>query len=489
MAAGINWQLRKLENWWSRRCGGRQVLVLALPLIISTMSWTLMSFIDRMFLLWHSDVSMAAALPSGMLWFTVASISYGLACYVNTFVAQYHGAGRHGRIGTVVGQGVYLAVLATPFLMLTVLGAPYLFRWMGHAPALAGEETTYYQTLGYGIGAWLVAVTLSGFFTGRGQTSLVMLVDSIAALVNIVLDYAWIFGKFGFPAGGIEGAAWATVVAHWSAVAMYVALMARPAYRRYRLMAGLRWNRDLMVRLLRFGLPSGIQVFIDVAGFTMITLMVGRLGQQAMAATTLAININSMAFVPMIGLSIAVGTIVGQQLGRNRADLAARGTWTSLVLAMAYMGTISVLYVAAPGLFLFGHASGTDPAVFASLHGTVVILLRFVAAYSLFDGMNLVFCGAIKGAGDTRFVLYIGGMVSPVAVAITWVGLQWFGFGLWGCWAVLTAWVMVQGLAYMGRFLHGNWRKMRVIEQPLLQEAAARPNSGEEPDPALATSP
>lgn len=103
-----------LKTWWTRPAGGRELLALALPLIISTASWTVMNFIDRMFLLWHSTDAMAAAMPAGMLYYTVICYPLGVAAYVNTFVAQYHGAGRPERIGVAVWQGVWLGVLTAP---------------------------------------------------------------------------------------------------------------------------------------------------------------------------------------------------------------------------------------------------------------------------------------------------------------------------------------------------------------------------------------
>lgn len=453
------------DGWWSRPCGGREVFRLALPLVISTASWSLTLFVDRMFLLWHSTSQMAAAMPAGMLHFTLLCFPLGVATYVNTFVAQYEGSGRPERIGLSVWQGVWVGLAATPLFLLTIPLAPLLFAAAGHTPHLAALETVYYQTLAYGAGGAVVAAAMSSFFTGRGETRVVMVVDCSAAAVNVVLDYAWIFGRWGFPELGIEGAAWATVVSQWLKVLLYWRLMMTPANRRvYGIVQGRRFDADLMRRLLRFGGPNGFQFLVEVLAFSIFIMLVGRLGEHAMAATTLAFNVNSVAFIPMLGLGVAVTTIVGQQLGRDRPDMAARATWTALWMAVAYMGVMSALYVAAPDLFLMGHASGAAPDEFAALRNTTVVLLRFVAAYCLFDALNIVFVGALKGAGDTRFVLWNNLIVAPVPIFAGWWGITRLGWGLVWCWVVITAWICALGVVFCARFLHGRWRTMRVIE-------------------------
>lgn len=452
------------------------MLALALPLILSTMSWTVMNFIDRMFLLWHSREAMAAALPAGMLHFTMICLPLGLASYVNTFVAQYQGAGRPERIGVSTWQGVWIALLSTPIFLAAIPLAPLLFRFSGHSGSLLELETTYFQVLAYGAGAGVMCGALSSFFTGRGVTWVVMLVDTAGAALNILLDYAWIFGHWGLPALGIEGAAWATVVSQWFRVLLYLILMHTPRNRRtYRVGEGRRLDPLLLRRLVRYGGPNGLQLLVEVAAFTVFLLLVGRLGEQAMAATTLAFNINSVAFVPMLGLGLAVTTIVGQQLGRARPEMAARATWTSAWIAGVYTGTIGLFYVLAPDLLLMGHAAGTSPEEFTELRDLTVVLLWFVTAYCLFDAMNIIFAGAIKGAGDTRFILATTLVVSPWPVLVTWMGVERYGLGLIWCWIVITAWICVLGVVYLARFLQGRWREMRVIEPDVTADLLPEP--------------
>jgi len=459
-------------SWWARPCGGRDVLRLAVPLIVSTAAWTVMNFTDRMFLLWYSEASMAAALPAGMVHFALVCFPLGVASYVNTFVAQYHGAGHPHRIGPAVWQGIRVGLYCFPLFLAMIPLSPWIFRLSGHETGLASLEALYFQTALFGTGAEVVAASMAAFFTGRGVTWVVMVVDSSASALNIVLDYAWIFGHFGLPALGIEGAAWATVVSLWSRVVVYAALMMLPRYReRYRTWSGRRFNAPLFRRLLRYGGPSGLQMFVEIAGFTLFLLLVGNLGKNAMAATTLAFNVNCLAFVPTLGLGMALSVLVGQQLGRNNPNLAARATWTSLCIALGYMGTMALVYVLMPNLLLKLHEMGMSPgefAEFAKLRDTTVILLRFVAAYCLFDALCVVFAGALRGAGDTRFIMIVSLLLTPVPVAAAWAGIHFLDFGLLWCWIVITLWVCASGVIYCIRFLQGRWRHIRVIEPELL---------------------
>lgn len=455
----------RLHDWWARPCGGREVLQVSLPLVVSTISTTVMIFIDRMFLLWYAPKAMAAAMPAGMFHFTVLSLPLGVALYVNTFVAQYVGAGRPRRVGPVVWQGIWLGVVAMPLLPATAPWARLALAWANQDPALARLEATFYQVLTFGAGAMIIAAAQASFFTGREQTRVVMFVDTGATLLNAALAYVWIFGRLGFPAGGIAGAAWATTTAEWVRVLAYGSIMLRPATRRtYQLGMGWRPNARLMGRLWRYGGPGGLQTFMEVAAFTLFLMLVGHLGEVPLAATTLAFTINNLAWVPMWGLGTAVTAIVGQELGRNRPELAARATWTALAIALAYMGTMALLYVAVPDCFLTGYAAGTPAAVFGPLREVTVVLLRFVAAYCLFDALNVVFVSAIRGAGDMRFILWTTLVMSPLPLLAAWWGMARLGWGLLWCWVVLTAWVCSLGLIYLARFLQGRWRQMRVIE-------------------------
>lgn len=457
------------RRWWSEPAGGRDVLRLALPLVISTISWTIMHFIDRMFLFWYSQDAMAAALPAGVLSFAVLCFPLGICQYVTTFVSQYHGARRPREIGAAVWQGVWVGAMATPLILATMPLAPLVFHWAGHETRVVQYEITYYQALCWSAPGFLISAALSSFFTGRGQTWVVMLVDGSAAMLNIALDYAWIFGHWGFPEGGVWGAAMATNVALTAKMLVYLVLFLRRKERiAHRTLAGWPLDPHLFWRLLRFGFPAGVQLVLEVTGFTIFLFLVGKIGPMELAASGMALNVSTLAFMPIVGLALAVTTLVGQYLGDNRDDLAAKATWTSLLISTAYMAVLSILYIGVPDLFLAGYmASGSESE---NIRRTAVVLLRFVAAYNLFDALNLIFVSAIKGAGDTRFVLFTTLIMASALGLGSLAAVEWLGAGLYGLWTFVTVWLWFLGSIYLLRFLQGRWRTMRVIE-PALENA------------------
>jgi MATE family multidrug resistance protein len=460
--------LQRGENWWRRPGGMQETLAVALPLIASTVSWTIMIFTDRVFLAWYSPEAVAAALPAGNLAFTLICFPLGIASYVNTFVAQYHGAGRPQRIGPAVWQALFIGLVTAPLLLATIPAAPKMVAAMGHDPEVARYEVEYYQAVCWGESMLVSVAALSAFFTGRGRTRTVMIVDSSAAALNVLLDYLWIFGHAGFPAMGPAGAAWATSTATWLRLAAYLFLWWRPHLRRtYGTLSGWRFDRELFGRLIWYGFPNGTQYVFEMGAFSLFLVLVGQMGKRELAASNLSFNLNSFAFMPVFGIGLAASTLVGQHLGENRPTLAERSTWSAFALGVGLMALVASLYLLVPHWLLYAYSANANPHEFAELQSLATVLLRFVAFYCLFDAMNVIFSGALKGAGDTGFVLVTTLALSLIVAAATWLGVKWFHFGLYWCWIVVTAWVCLLGLAFVLRFLFGPWRGMRVIENGL----------------------
>jgi MATE family multidrug resistance protein len=376
----------------------------------------------------------------------------------------------------VLAQGIWFGLATTPLFLIGPWIAPGLLRAMGHSGQMLEYEIVYFGVLAFGAGATVLVAAQSAYFTGRGATRVVMLVDISATLLNAVLDYAWIFGEWGFPEWGVHGAAWATVVAQWTKVAVFAWLTQRPAERRtYQTRPLGRLDRQLLRRLLRFGGPSAFQMLSEGLAFTLLILFVGQLGSQATAATTLAFSINNVAFVPMMGLGIAVSTLVGQKLGENRSDLAERATWSALFLALAYTSMFAVLYVGFPEWFFVMHERFADKEELDAIRPTALILLRFVAAYCLFDAAQLVFAGAIKGAGDTRYVLIMTLSIGAIAIGIGKVFQAQVADPLLWWWWICAFWVLALAAAFGWRFIGGRWKRYRVIETQVVAEPLTLP--------------
>jgi MATE family multidrug resistance protein len=462
--------MQAIRKRWGAEGGYRQVLVIATPLILSTGAWSVQHFVDRMFLSWYSPEAIAAAMPAGMMSFAVMSFFLGTATYVSTFVAQYFGAKRFDRIGPALWQGVYVALLGGVAQLCLIPFADVIFRFMGHDPLVQHYEVQYFQILCLGGAPFVGSAAFAGFFSGRGKPWPAMWVNTCATVVNLVLDYALIFGAWGFPELGIQGAAIATVFSGTFSFCVYLALISRKAYNeKYHTLKGWRPEGELFVRLLHFGLPSGLQFFLEMVGFTVFILLVGRLGTNSLAATNIAFNINTLAFMPMIGCGIAVSVLVGQYLGGNKPDLAQRSAYSGFHMTFLYMVSIAAAYVLVPDIFVAPFAAQANPQRMAEIYGLAVILLRFVAVYSVFDTMNIIFASAIKGAGDTRFVMFMILILSVfVLVLPAYIAIVILGYGLTIAWGIGAAYVIVLGFVFYLRFRGGRWKTMRVIEQPVV---------------------
>ncbi|MDA1014431.1 MAG: MATE family efflux transporter [Planctomycetota bacterium] len=401
-----------------------ELLSISVPLIISAGSFTINNVIDRVYLSWYSREALAASLNGSMFHWTLLAVPIGVCMYANTFVAQYDGAGRKGRVSASVWQAVYLAVFTGLVLMALNEPAVQILAWTteSHDRTVSLLQIEYFQALNIGSPIFLATATLSTFFSGRGRTRPVMVVNIIAMLFNCVGNYALIFGAGFIPSLGITGAGYATVLSRLLALGLFLALILRREEADYHFFRHYRLDWKLLGRMAKYGLPAGWQLLADVGGFTVFLFLIGGLGANEMASTTLAFNINSVAFIPLLGVGMGVSTIVGRRIGEGRPELAVQTTWKSFWMTIIWVVSLAAFYLSVPEILIDQYQGDHAPAEFAELRDSVVVLLRFVAVYTLFDAMAVVFSNAVRGAGDTRFAL-------------------WFTFG--SCWLlmVIPTWI------------------------------------------------
>ncbi|MBN1919476.1 MAG: MATE family efflux transporter [Verrucomicrobia bacterium] len=456
-----------LKNRWRGEGGYRELLQMALPLVVSMGITSLQLFVDRVFLGWYSGKTMAASMQAGIAAFTIIVLFTSTAAYCNTFVAQYVGARRPDRVGLAVWQGAFFALGAwVVFLIASVFAGP-LLDLVGHEAGLRVHEVTYFRIVLGGAGISVLSAALSSFFTGRGDTITVMLVTSLSVVINVGLNYLWIFGHAGFPEMGIAGAAWATVVANAVGACLFMLLMLRRRHReRFATASGFRFDRNLFVRLMRFGFPAGLTGMLDVLVWTIFLSLIGRVTTTGLIATAAAFSINQLAFMPMFGIGVSLSTLVGRRQGEYRPDVAARTVWSGIHLVTVYMVTIAACYVLVPRLFLALLAVNADPEEFRTYASTTIVLLRYVALYTVFDGFTITFISALRGAGDTRFPLIAATAVSYGLVVVpNWILYATGHATLYRFWTFTTACVIALSFVMLFRFLGGKWRSMRVIEE------------------------
>lgn len=454
---------------WREKQRYREVLTVCLPLAVGMGATMVMEFTDRIFLANYSLESIAAALPAGIIAFFFLAFFSGVGGYCAVFIAQYKGSGRADKIGVVLWQGIYFSIGSGICLLAIALFATApLFKAVGHSVEVRQLEQVYFSIL-CGGGIFHVAVmTLSSFFTGRGFTRPVMLINIVGMVINIPLDYCLINGTFFFPELGIQGAAIATV-ASWGIMSLMLSalIFTRTHCREFQLLETWRFSGEFCRRLCRFGIPGSLQFCLDILAFTFFTVMVGRISDVALATSNIVLSISSLAFMPAFGFNQGVSAMVGHALGQGRPDKACYTTWSAIHILLLYTLVFNLLIIFWPDLLLnLFLQPGLDPLTHAAIFDNGVVLLQIVAIYILFDNFYLIFTGTLKGAGDTKFILWstLAGtlfcMILPVSV-----GVLYFEAGLAYVWSCLLFFIASLCLMSFWRYQQGSWQNIRVIEQ------------------------
>jgi MATE family multidrug resistance protein len=460
----VYYLFNKIRNRFVSEGGYGEFLYLAVPLILTTSSWSVQHFVDRMFLSWYSPAAVASAMSAGALNFTFLSFFIGIVTYTGTFVAQYFGAKHYRRIGKVLWQGIYLSLMGSLSVVLLLFFSNDIFTIIGHIDEIKRNEIIYFNILCSGALPMLLSACLSSFYSGIGKTWTIMWVNMIVTCINIIFDYILIFGHFFFPELGIAGAAIATVISSIFNLLIYTILIFRKSNENYKIISGYKFDRKLFQRLINYGLPAGLQFFLDMAGFTLFLLFIGKIGLVELAATSIAFNISTLVFMPMIGSGIAVSIMVGQYLGSNRSHYAERSVYSGFTIALIYMSTISMCYFFFPDIFI-------NPFIkevvgdYKSIKDLAIVLLKFVAIYSIFDTFNIMFSAALKGAGDTKYIMVVIIILTLFALVIpSYLTVYYLKGNIYILWLVFSIYIVLLGLSFYIRFCFGKWKIMRVIE-------------------------
>ena len=452
---------------WSAHGGYREALKIGLPLVVSMISSTVMTFTDRIFLGGYSLEALSASVPASIAAFLFMCFFMGVVEYIGVFVAQYTGAAQPHKVGQAIWQGVWFCVPSGLVMAGLWFLAEPLFVLANHPPEIMREEVIYFRILSLGGLPFLTGLSLSCFFSGRGLTKPIMVITMIGTIINVPLDYCLIYGIGPFPELGIAGAGIATVIGYTLPTLMYARLVFTAENERmYRVCSAWQLDRDLFSRFMRFGLPGGVEFFLDIFAISFFVFMIGRFGEVELASTSAVFSIYNLAFMPIIGLNIAASIMVGQAMGDRNVVQASYATQSVFHLAMAYMAVMAVLFVIFPEFLLnLFRTRGEGAGDFGAVVEMGVVLMRYAAAFTLLDAVVIVYVGGLKGAGDTRFTMVIIGVASMVCMIIPILVLNKFGIrNIHGPWICLLAYVAFLAAAFIIRFNKGPWQKIEVID-------------------------
>ena len=446
--------------------GFREILSLAIPLVISNSAFTVMQFCDRVFLARYDDLAIQAALPAGILSFALMCLFLAVAGYSSTLVAQYHGAGERLQCVRATVQGVYFSFFCLPVFVLLVPVGYWLIDLFGHAPDLVVQERMYFSWMMFSALPVGLGWSISGFFTGRSRVHLNTVSNVIGCGVNIVLDYVMIFGKLGFPEMGLKGAAIATCLSSCVAPAIQAVYMLRSdSVRELGFRKAFRLDWTIMRTLIRFGVPSGVQIMLDCGAFAFFVMMTARLDAVSLTASNVALSINTLAFSPLMGFGSAAAIKSGQYKGAGDFDHAMKSGWSALKLGWCYMAFIGSVFVLFPetllSMFISSGETGLDTHAFLRTGTTLMYLMT---AWGIFDTATVVLIGALKGVGDTRFVMWYLSLMAW----LVWVPGELIIFKLGGgivpAWIFLAIYVSTLSFGFARRWRRGRWNAIHVID-------------------------
>lgn len=440
----------------------RELVRLAWPITVSMLSFGAMTLVDTLFVGRLGSAALAGVGLGGVLSFALICFSIGLLRGAKVLVSQAVGAGLRDRLGALLGAALALALgLGALTVVLGVIAASLVP--MLAATAAAGRAASAYlsvRTLGAPVVLALVALREHRY--GEGDTRTPMIATLVANATNITLDALFIYG-WGW---GVEGSAWATILAQALELATLVALtrgaLPRPT-----------WSPSAMRSMLRVGVPSGLQFLLEVGSFAALTTIVSLLGEVEVAAHQIALQLTHISFLPALALGEASSVMAGQAVGGNEDGLVMRVAKSATLAAAAYMGAWSFAMIAL-GEYLVAPFTD-DPTLIA----TTTRLLVVAACFQLADGAVTIARGVLRGTGDIRVPALYGIVTAwvctpPLAYLLGAVA----GLGALGGWIGLCAEIVVLCVLCWGRLLRGSWRTHADASRERMRE--------EESEPALA---
>lgn len=453
-----------------------EVLKLSWPAGLSMLNVTLMRFIDGFMVSRLGPGPFSAQFVGGMSAFVPESFIIGTLTVVNTYVSQNLGAGRYRRCGQYAWAGLLLAVAFAILVLPLALFSRSLFGLLGHEEVVL--ESMYFRYMILSVLVTSPTKVLEQFFYGIHRPGIVLVISLLCNGCNVVANYALIFGKWGCPALGLEGAAIATLSCWVLQFAVLLVVFLAPAmHRRYGTWFVATASRRQCKEILKIGYPAGVQFVNDILPWTIfMTVLVGKFGIAHRAAGVVVMRYVSISFMPVVGIGIATTALVGRYIGAGRRDLARRRAHAALAAGMVYMGLCGLVFwiFRYPMVSLYIKVMPSEnlsPAQAQALASEILhIGSRFMllaAVFQLFDAVGIVYNGALRGAGDTFWPMIVATVLSWTIIIVggTLATVLLPGLSSVGPWAVASLYVVVLGIAFAWRFESRLWHKINLFRR------------------------
>jgi multidrug resistance protein, MATE family len=444
--------------------GIKELLILALPMIISTACDGVMTFTDRLFLARVGSEQMNAALGGGVAMQMLTFFFMGLTGYSTALVAQYFGAGKHAKTTQAAFQAILITIVAWPIILLLKPLTIGYFHLMHIPDSQIGFQTDYLNILAWGGIFSMMRYTLGCYFTGIGKTPVVMIATIAAMIVNVILDYILIFGKLGFPPMGVKGAALATVSgAFFSVIILAVAYLSFNNRKHFSVMKSFRFDWPVMKKLIYFGSPAGLEMFLNFLAFSTMVSLFHSQGDVEATATTIMFNWDLVSFIPLLGIEIAVTSLVGRYMGAQDPKVAHHAAISGIKTGIFYSIVILALFVFVPEMLVRVFHPSTPSQVFEDAVPIAVAMVQIASLYVLAEAVMVATVGALRGAGDTHFTMAASVIAHWSFVPLLYLALNVFKLSIPISWLILVSFFLLFCGILIARFRGGKWKQIKVI--------------------------
>jgi MATE family multidrug resistance protein len=294
-----------------------------------------------------------------------------------------------------------------------------------------------------------------------------MVAALVSMIVNVILDYILIFGKLGFPAMGIKGAAIATVMGGTvGLLVLMAAYFGRDNQLEFNLVKSFRFNPKVMRKLLHFGYPAGLELFLNFLAFATVIFIFHSRGPVSATASTIMFNWDLVSFIPLLGIEIAVTSLVGRYMGAGHPEIAHRSAMSGIKTGILYSFVILILFLLAPEFLVrLFHPEGTSE-MFEQVVPMAKSMIRIASLYVLAEAMMVAIVGALRGAGDTHFTMLISVAAHWTFVPVIYLMLHIWQLSPVAAWLGLVIMFLIFCFVLMIRYRSGKWKNIKVVESP-----------------------
>lgn len=441
------------------------MIALALPMIVSYGCDTVMMFCDRVLLSKLGPDMMNACVGGGISAFMMASFGFGMIGYSTALVAQYFGAGQKDKCRVVTTQAWVVALGLYPIALLCRPLVHDLFRSFGVPASQMDAQIAYFDIMTYGTFFIFIRQSLSGFFSGIGRTRVVMVASITSMLVNILASYILIYGKMGFPALGIHGAAYGSLIGSVCGILVLAkAYWSATLRQEFPTTHVFVFDRVVFGKLCRFGGPSGFEMLLTLLAANAFVIAFHSMGPVVATASSILMNWDMTAYIPLMGMEVGVTSLVGRYMGAKQPDIAHRAVMSGLKVGCVYASVLLILF----GIFASPMATvfrpDVDSGIFSEALPMTITMLRMISVYMFSIVLVIVFVGALRGAGDTLWAMTYHVSMHWMAAGVLYGATRYLGWTALQAWAlVIVTFMLFSCVAYL-RYRSGKWRLIHVID-------------------------